>query len=70
MEAPKRKVKKRILYFMLVFCIAFTALAGRVAWLQTVDGEYLKKAATQQQTRDQVITSKRGTIYDLSLIHI
>lgn len=64
MEAPKRKVKKRILYFMLVFCIAFTALAGRVAWLQTVDGEYLKKAATQQQTRDQVITSKRGTIYD------
>lgn len=64
MEAPKRKVKKRILYFMLAFCVAFVALAGRVAWLQTVDGAFLKKAATQQQTRDNIITSKRGTIYD------
>lgn len=64
MEAPKRKVKKRIMYFMLAFCFAFTALAGRVLWLQTVDGAYLKKAATQQQTRDNIITSKRGTIYD------
>ena len=29
-----------------------------------VDGAKLKKAATQQQTRDNIITSKRGTIYD------
>lgn len=64
MEAPKRRVKKRIMCFMLVFCSVLVLLAGRVAWLQTVDGAYLKKAATQQQTRDNIITSKRGTIYD------
>lgn len=60
----RTKDQKRILYFMLAFCVAFVALAGRVAWLQTVDGAFLKKAATQQQTRDNIITSKRGTIYD------
>lgn len=64
MKSPKRVVKKRIFAFMLIFCCAFTLLAGRVAWLQTIDGASLKKAATQQQTRDNIITSKRGTIYD------
>ena len=49
---------------MLAFCVAFVALAGRVAWLQTVDGAFLKMAATQQHKRDNIITSKRGTIYD------
>ncbi len=64
MQAPRRKVKKRIFVFMLVFCFAFVVLAGRVAWWQVIKGAELKKAATQQQTRDNIITSKRGTIYD------
>ncbi len=64
MKLPKRKVKSRIGWMMIIFCFALIFLTGRVAWLQTVDGAFLKKAATQQQTRDNVITSKRGTIYD------
>ena len=64
MQAPKKSVRKRIMWFMLAFCAIFVVLVGRVAWLQTVDGAKLKKAAVQQQTRDSIITSKRGTIYD------
>ncbi len=64
MQVPKRSVKKRIMWFMLAFCALFVLLVVRVAWLQTVDGAKLKKAAVQQQTRDSIITSKRGTIYD------
>ncbi len=64
MQAPKRKVKTRIFFLMLAFCFAFVVLAGRVAWWQVIRGAELKKAATQQQTRDNIITSKRGTIYD------
>ncbi len=64
MQTPKRKVKLHIFWVMVAVSIAFVALIGRVAWLQIVDGASLKKAATQQQTRDNIITSKRGTIYD------
>lgn len=64
MKLPKRKVKTRIGVIMIIACSVLSLLTVRVGWLQTVDGAYLKKAATQQQTRDKVITSKRGTIYD------
>lgn len=64
MKLPKKMVRKRVFLYVVAFCCVFTILAGRVAWLQTVDGAKLKKAATQQQTRDNIITSKRGTIYD------
>lgn len=64
MSAPKRKVKIRIMAFMLIFIFLIGALIVRTGWLQVVDGAHLKKAAIQQQTRDQVIASKRGTIYD------
>lgn len=64
MKLPKRDVKKRIGWTMIAFGVVFMILVGRVAWVQVVDGASLKKAATQQQTRDNIITSKRGTIYD------
>ncbi len=64
MNAPNRKIKVRVLVFMLIFVGMIGALVVRTGWLQVVDGAYLKKAATQQQTRDKVINSKRGTIYD------
>lgn len=49
---------------MVCFAVALTALGGRCAWLQIVDSDWLTKEATLQQTRDQVISAKRGTIYD------
>lgn len=64
MKTPKRKIKIRILIFMITFSVLLFGLTGRTAWLQIIDGPMLKKAATQQQTRDKTIYSKRGTIYD------
>lgn len=64
MKIPKKITKKRIFFLTLAFTLFFTMLAGRVVWLQTARAPFLKKEATQQQTRDSIITSKRGTIYD------
>ncbi|MBQ4159711.1 MAG: PASTA domain-containing protein [Clostridia bacterium] len=63
----KRKkfgVKNRILICTLIAALLMSALGVRIAWLQTVDSEWLAKEATLQQTRDKTITSRRGTIYD------
>ena len=46
MKLPKKMVRKRVFLYVVAFCCVFTILAGRVAWLQTVDGAKLKKAAT------------------------
>ncbi len=63
----KRKkigVKNRILICTLIATLLMGALGVRIGWLQIVDGEWLSKEATLQQTRDKTINSKRGTIYD------
>ncbi len=39
-------------------------LIVRTGWLQIYDGEKLQKQAIEQQTRDKMINSKRGTIFD------
>ena len=36
----------------------------RLVFLQIVDGQKLQKEAVEQQTRDNEVASKRGTIYD------
>lgn len=64
MNTPKRKIKVRIMAFMLIFVFVIGALVVRTGWLQVVDGAQLKKEATQQQTRDKIINSKRGAILD------
>ena len=40
------------------------ALIARTGWIQFYDGERLQKEAIEQQTRDRMINSRRGTIYD------
>ncbi len=39
-------------------------LIFKTGWIQIHQGEELQKKAIEQQTRDRVINSKRGTIYD------
>ncbi len=45
----------------------FFLLMVRVAWLQIVDGEKLSSAAREQQTSDNIISPKRGIIYDRNM---
>ena len=42
----------------------FTLLIGRIGFLQFVQGNYLKEQAYNQQAINQIISPKRGNIYD------
>ncbi|MBE5812663.1 MAG: PASTA domain-containing protein [Clostridiales bacterium] len=59
----KLKTKKRMLILLAVTVGLFLLLLGRVAWVQIVDSKWLQQEAYESQTRDRVISSKRGTIY-------
>ncbi len=64
MEARNGRSKTYFVLYAGFFASLFVALAGQVAWLQTVDGAFLKRRQRSSRTRDNIITSKRGTIYD------
>ena len=67
MNVPKKKVRTRIFVLMLAFCFVLTLLTVRVGYWQIVRGSELKKIAEANQTRDEMITPKRGTIYDRNM---
>lgn len=56
--------KKRILYELFIAILILTALAGRIGYIQFVQGSELQAMAYVQQTLDRHINPKRGTIYD------
>ena len=59
--------KKRIKIMSIFFLVGVMVLIVRLFWIQFVDGNEYKRMASQQQTRDSVITAKRGTIYDRNM---
>jgi len=60
-------VRKRIVTCLKIVLVILALLIGRVAWIQFVNGEEYSQMAIEQQTRDRIITSKRGTIYDRNM---
>ena len=58
------KLKKRMLYILVVVSIIFLALIIRISYLQLIKGNELKLGAYEQQTLDRKINPKRGIIYD------
>ena len=63
-EKPTILVKKKLLFFLSVCILCAVVLVCRVAYIQIVKGEELQALAYEQQTRDRLITSKRGSILD------
>ena len=55
---------KRISFLALFLCTLIIFLLGRIAWLQFIDGNRLKELASRQQTLNDIISPKRGSIYD------
>jgi len=49
---------------MIVSAIIVVALIGRVAYIQFVMGEELRKSAYQQQNNGRILSPSRGNIYD------
>ena len=64
LSSSKFKISSRLrVLSIVIFCI-FLLLLFRIGWLQFVDGSYLKEQAYNQQSINQIISPKRGNIYD------
>lgn len=55
---------KKLKTIFIVVILIFALLIGRIGFLQFVQGGYLKELAYSQQSINQIISPKRGTIYD------
>ena len=55
---------KKIKFFLISIIIIFLLLIIRIGYIQFVQGSWLKEKAYQQQTINQIISPKRGNIYD------
>lgn len=64
---PTRAIKKRMKLITLFFLVGVLVLLVRLAWIQFIRGEEYSRMAAEQQTRDSVISAKRGSIYDRNL---
>lgn len=62
----KQSYNTRSLILLSCFSICFLLLLGRIGYIQFVNGPDYKTRAYKQQTKSQVLSSKRGTIYDAS----
>ena len=61
---PKASSKEKIKTIFIVIILILAILIGRIGLLQFVQGNYLKELAYNQQSINQIISPKRGTIYD------
>ena len=55
---------KKLRVALIVIILIFILLIGRIGFLQFVEGSTLKEAAYNQQAINQIISPKRGNIYD------
>ncbi len=55
---------KRIAVLFVFIFLLIMLLVARIGWLQFVQGAELKELASRQQTLNEIISPKRGSIYD------
>lgn len=55
---------KKLRVTLIIIIVIFTLLVGRIGFLQFVQGNYLKELAYKQQAINQIISPRRGNIYD------
>ena len=67
MAKKTMSTKQRIKLMTAIFLAGVILLTLRLFWIQFIDGARYKKLAAQQQTRDSIITARRGTIYDRNM---
>ena len=67
MSSQGANPKSRLFISFVVIAAMLGLLLGRVGWIQATKGRQYSKEAALQQTKDLVITSKRGTIYDRNM---
>ncbi len=57
-------VQQRIAGFLTMLLLAIIILAGRIGWVQFVEGKQLAEKVRNQLVDNKVLQSPRGTIYD------
>ena len=61
---------KRAVTVLIVLVIAFTALIGRVVYLQTIGRQQTIRRADRQQHQTEVLPARRGCIFDRNFIEM
>ena len=64
MERPTVGEKRRLLIYLLCCMLAFLVLIGRLAYIGLLRSSQWQEMAYEQQTRDRLITARRGDILD------
>ncbi len=64
MDKPTIGVKKKLLFFLSMVFLGAALLIARVSYIQIVQADELQEMAYEQQTRDRLISPKRGSILD------
>lgn len=64
MEKPTIGAKKRLLIFLFCSMFGYLLLTGRLVFIEFFRAEEWQELAYEQQTRDRLITPKRGSILD------
>lgn len=63
-KRKKLGINSRILVSAAIIGVCFLILIGRTAYIQFVRGGELRELALEQQTKENEITPRRGTIFD------
>lgn len=58
------KEKRRLLFYLACCVLGFSVLLGRLVYIELFRAEEWQEMAYEQQTRDRLITPKRGSITD------
>lgn len=64
LKTVKVNIKKRMVAIYGLILLGMAVLLVRTAYWQFLKGPSLKQEAIEQQTRDSIVSSERGTIYD------
>lgn len=70
MGKPTIIIKKKLLFFLFMAQIGVIILLFRVFYIQVFQADKLQGLAYEQQTRDRLITPKRGSILDRNQVGI
>ncbi len=63
MQEVSKSSKRRIILILICFIILFILLFGRMFYWQVVKADELSQKAFSQQTKNSIISPKRGSIY-------
>ncbi len=64
---PNSSMAKRIIFMMCIFGFIAVLVVSKLVNVQLINGESYQAKAADQQTRDTIITPKRGVIYDRNM---